>query len=143
VLLVQPGDLAGQRENESVLRVSGGSRLCGGWLGLRPQSRPLRSQDRITAAARLVHGATAGVVLTRAGYTLPLPGLGAHPLQSSMPSPMTGFFQAILDGYATPEASLAAVVLTPPPDPAAGAAARGAPAGGVPLLDATTWLLSG
>jgi DNA-binding CsgD family transcriptional regulator len=38
---------------------------------------PLRS---ITAAARLVRGATAGVVLTRGGQALPLPGLGPHPL---------------------------------------------------------------
>jgi DNA-binding CsgD family transcriptional regulator len=38
---------------------------------------PLRT---ITAAAWLVRGATAGVVLTRSGQALPLPGLGAHPL---------------------------------------------------------------
>jgi DNA-binding CsgD family transcriptional regulator len=38
---------------------------------------PLRS---IAAAARLVHGATAGVVLTRARQPLPLPGLPTHPL---------------------------------------------------------------
>ena len=38
---------------------------------------PLRS---IIAAARIVRGATAGVVLTRAGHPLPLPGLGVHPL---------------------------------------------------------------
>src|SRR3954452_7421560 len=38
---------------------------------------PMRS---ITAAARLVQGATAGVVVTRAGRLLALPGLPAHPL---------------------------------------------------------------
>jgi DNA-binding CsgD family transcriptional regulator len=38
---------------------------------------PMRS---ITAAARLVQGATAGVVVTRAGRSLALPGLPAHPL---------------------------------------------------------------
>jgi DNA-binding CsgD family transcriptional regulator len=38
---------------------------------------PLRS---IIAAARIVRGATAGVVLTRAGHPLPLPGLPTHPL---------------------------------------------------------------
>ena len=38
---------------------------------------PLRT---ITAAARLVHGASAGVVLTRAGHPVPLPGLPTHPL---------------------------------------------------------------
>jgi hypothetical protein len=38
---------------------------------------PLRS---ITAAARIVRGAIAGVVLTRAGHPLPLPGLPTHPL---------------------------------------------------------------
>ena len=41
---------------------------------------PLRT---ITAAAGMVRGATAGVVLTRAGHPLPLPGLGAHPLLSA------------------------------------------------------------
>jgi DNA-binding CsgD family transcriptional regulator len=38
---------------------------------------PLRS---VATAAQLVHGALAGIVLTRAGHPLPLPGLGAHPL---------------------------------------------------------------
>ncbi|WP_246278836.1 LuxR C-terminal-related transcriptional regulator [Phytohabitans rumicis] len=38
---------------------------------------PLRP---IASAARLVHGATAGVVLTRAGAAQPLPGLPDHPL---------------------------------------------------------------
>lgn len=38
---------------------------------------PLRS---ITAAARIVTDAQAGVVLARGGATLPLPGLGGHPL---------------------------------------------------------------
>lgn len=38
---------------------------------------PLRT---VTAAARLVRGATAGVVLTRGGRALPLPGMEAHPL---------------------------------------------------------------
>ncbi|MGY1730037.1 hypothetical protein ACI798_00845 [Geodermatophilus sp. SYSU D01045] len=38
---------------------------------------PMRS---IVAGARLVGGATAGVVLARVGRPLPLPGLPAHPL---------------------------------------------------------------
>lgn len=40
---------------------------------------PLRS---IVAAARLIHEATAGIALTRAGNSLPLPGIPTHPLLS-------------------------------------------------------------
>ncbi|MHA6793478.1 response regulator transcription factor [Pseudonocardia bannensis] len=73
---------------------------------------PLRT---ITAAAGLVRGATAGVVLTRSGQALPLPGLGAHPLLGAG-SGLLAVAARLADGRAH------AVFLCPlaGPDPAGG-----------------------
>ena len=73
---------------------------------------PLRT---ITAAARLVRGATAGVVLTRAGQVLPLPGLGAHPLLGEGSAVLAEAAQRLAEGCAY------AVFLCPLPGPEAGA----------------------
>ena len=69
---------------------------------------PMRS---IMAGARLVRGATAGVVLTRAGRALPLPGLPAAPLLAAGHVRITALGCAAIP----PHHLAAAVVVAPPP----------------------------
>lgn len=56
---------------------------------------PMRA---ITAAARIITNAQAGVVLTRGGNALPLPGLSAHPLLVSGSPLLTVAAQQLTDG---------------------------------------------
>jgi AraC-like DNA-binding protein/DNA-binding CsgD family transcriptional regulator len=56
---------------------------------------PLRS---ITAAARIVTDARAGVVLTRGGAAPPLPGLGGHPLLAAGSPVLAAAAQHLADG---------------------------------------------
>jgi hypothetical protein len=55
---------------------------------------PLRS---ITAAARVVADARAGVVLTRSGAVMPLPGLREHPLLAASSPVLTAATQHLAD----------------------------------------------
>jgi AraC-like DNA-binding protein/DNA-binding CsgD family transcriptional regulator len=109
---------------------------------------PMRS---ISAAAQIIANAQAGVVLTRGGDTLPLPGLGTHPLLGAGSPVLTVAAQQLADGssyasflcpYAGPEIEgshirvtvlacqtqppyhLAAVVVLSPPDDLHGLAGR-------------------
>jgi hypothetical protein len=66
----------------------------------------------IRAAAGLVHDATAGVVLTRGGNTLPLPGLPAHPVLAAGSSALAEVAERLDAGDAY------AVFLHPAPGPA-------------------------
>jgi hypothetical protein len=65
----------------------------------------------IRAAAGLVHDATAGVVLTRGGNTLPLPGLPAHPVLAAGSSALAAAAERLDAGDAY------AVFLHPAPGP--------------------------
>jgi hypothetical protein len=65
----------------------------------------------IRAAAGLVHDATAGVVLTRSGNTLPLPGLPAHPVLAAGSSALAAAAERLAAGDAY------AVFLHPTPGP--------------------------
>lgn len=56
---------------------------------------PMRA---ITAAARIIANAQAGVVLTRGGNTLPLPGLNAHPLLAPGSPVLTVAARQLADG---------------------------------------------